>query len=113
MKGAGEDHSHQSRIRGTTINKDYQVPEGENGVPKTRPVVSGNRGMNSHLNNIISPMLQQIGKEAPDTVAVISTEHMLQKIDKLNEKLTEKSKQSTTQGGGGLWLTGRGGYRGV
>ena len=66
--------------------KDHK-PVGENGAPRTRPVVSGNQGMNSHFNNIISGMLQQIGKEAEVRIEVISAEHMLQKIDELNAKL--------------------------
>ena len=54
--------------------------------------------MNSHLNNILAKMVQQVAKETEYRVEVISTEHCLQNIDYLNERLKRKETVSETGG---------------
>ena len=94
----GEDWSHQDRFRSTTINnsaavlplyilvKDHKPPRPD-GIPKTRPVVSGNQGMTVHLNNTLSDLIEPIVALAEDSAEVISTEDSLRKIDDANERL--------------------------
>ena len=64
--------------------KDHKEPR-EDGVPKTRPVVSGNQSLNVHLNNLLAEILEPIASAAEDSPEVISTEHRLHIIDSFND----------------------------
>ena len=96
----GGDWNQQARFRSTTINESAAVPPmyilikdhkkpGPNGVPRTRPVVSGNSGMNVHLNNTLSEIVEPIARLAADSAEVISTEDSSRIIDDTNMKLKE------------------------
>ena len=52
----------------------------------TRPVVSGNRNINTHLSEFISEILEPIAKEM-NSGEVVSTEEALAKIDSLNQTI--------------------------
>ena len=54
--------------------------------PPTRPVMGGNGGMNTHLSEIISWLLEPIANSMmKNSSEVISDEDLLNKIDKLND----------------------------
>ena len=55
--------------------------------PPSRPVVSGNSGLNRHLSEMISLVIEPVASEA-DGFEVDSTGEMLAKIDELNDKLS-------------------------
>ena len=95
---AGSNWGHEDRFRSVTINKSASVPPlyclvkdhkkmGPGGIPRTRPVVSGNMGANVHLNNLISDLIEPIAGILEETTEVISTEESLRIIDDTNKKL--------------------------
>ena len=57
-----------------------------NTVPPSRPVVNGSEGLNMHLSELISKILEPFAEES-GSYEVNSTGHMLHKIDELNKKL--------------------------
>ena len=107
----GEDWEHQSRIRSTTLNdtaavppmypliKDHKKP-GEGGIPRTRPVVAGNKGMNLHLNELLSDILEPIVALAKENYEAISTEDSLRSIDDMNQVLRERGQDREGRGEG-------------
>ena len=68
--------------------KDHKLWESSKGTaPPTRPVMGGNSGMNTHLSEILSWLLEplatsMLGKSSE----VISGEDLKNKMDTLNEK---------------------------
>ena len=56
--------------------------------PPSRPVVAGNCGLNSHLSELISLVLEPITLEA-DGCEINSTSEMLSRLDNINVKLSE------------------------
>ena len=89
----GEKWGHTSRFRETMLNnsltvcpmyllyKDHKGWDLSKGpVPPTRPVASGNRGMNMHLSELLSEVLEPVADGVEDTYEVISTEDMLAKM---------------------------------
>ena len=101
--GAGSQWDHASRIRETCINhganvgpmyllvKDHkQVEEGE--VPKTRPVVASQGGLNYHLQNLLSEVIEPIAEEVHGGIEVSSTEDLMAKLDTINSKLDKDPK---------------------
>ena len=101
----GAEWGHSDRMRETMLNnslslcplyllyKDHKGWTWEKGpVPPTRPVASGNRGMNMHLSEILSDILEPVADGVADTCEVISTEDMvarLLRVDKSLENWTE------------------------
>ena len=67
------------------------------GTPPTRPVASGNAGMNLHLSEIVSKILTPIANHFDGGIETISGEDILSKIDELNSK----NKDWQKNGGGG------------
>ena len=65
-----KDHKHWNR------NSSEPVP--------SRPVVSGNKGINTHLSELLAEILEPISLEMP-SVEISSTEEALNKISKYNE----------------------------
>ena len=95
----GSDWQHEGRVRETMVNnslavaplyllyKDHKGWTWERGTPPpTRPVASGNRGMNLHLSEVVSSILEPVANTMPDTAEVISCEDMKSRWDRLNEK---------------------------
>ena len=89
----GEGWDHVERMRETMINnslavcplyllykdhKGWDVSKGP--VPPTRPVASGNRGMNLHLSEILSDILEPVADGVKDSCEVISTEDMVARM---------------------------------
>ena len=93
----GSSWNHKDTFRTTCINhtanmpsmymmiKDHKQPDQEE-LPKTRPVVSSQNGMNVHLSNIISEVLEPLA-ERVGTNEIISSEDLLSKVDKVNKQL--------------------------
>ena len=98
ITGNGRNWRHESRFRSMTINKSAAIPPlyclikdhkavGEGGIPRTRPVVSGNLGMNVHLNNHLSDLIEPIANLARESCKAISTEESLRILDDTNKTL--------------------------
>ena len=63
--------------------KDHKpVVEGE--LPKTRPVCSSQQGLNYHLQNTLSDIIEPLAEEVEGSIEVGSTEDLLHEVDKLN-----------------------------
>ncbi|MCP3678952.1 MAG: hypothetical protein GY782_01110, partial [Gammaproteobacteria bacterium] len=97
MLGMGEAWGHGPRIRESLIQQSCVVPPmkllvkdhkkvPEDGVPPTRPVVSASKGINVGLSNIISDVLEPLSRGIKDSGEVISTEHLLNEINSLNQE---------------------------
>merc|ERR1712082_501212 len=97
MLGMGEAWGHGPRIRESLIQQSCVVPPmkllvkdhkkvHEDGVPPTRPVVSASKGINVGLSNIISDVLEPLSRGIKDSGEVISTEHLLNEINSLNQE---------------------------
>ena len=67
-------------------HKDWSFSSGKP-VP-TRPIVSGNGCLNSHLSELVSEIIEPVVLEKTGA-EIQSTEEALAIIDELNEKLTE------------------------
>ena len=67
---------------------------GEDGLPPTRPVVSASGGMNVAFSNLLSDILEPIARAAKNTGEVISSEHLLNKIEALNKNWEDKEKDT-------------------
>ena len=93
----GEDWKHQSRLRETQINhsnnvapvyllvKDHKEYSGSC-PPKTRAVCAANSGMDVHLSNILSPIIEAVADNMKKKDEVISTDDALSRIDSYNLK---------------------------
>ena len=66
----------------------------------TRPVASGNSGMNLHLSEVISLILEPVANVFKEGLEVISKDDMLSKVDDLNEKNAEWTPEK--------WWSGKG-----
>ena len=95
----GSNFGHEDRMAKNTIDKgeqDCQMVllikdhkgwvEESNEPPPSRPVVSGNTGLNCHLSELLSHIIEPITAEAPGN-EIDSTAEMLHIIEQLNEKL--------------------------
>ena len=75
--------------------KDHKHWDIESGKPvPTRPVVSGSRGVNTHISEWLSEIMEPIAARMK-SAEVCSTEEVLSKIDKLNNEI--ESGVDTTQ----------------
>ena len=90
---------HGDRIRSTMINKSlsvcpmyltfkdhkgWSIKDGT--VPPTRPIAGGNTGMNIHISEVVSEMVEPMVDAYEDGNEVISTEEFKAKVEILNEK---------------------------
>ena len=107
----GAEWGHSDRMRETMLNnslslcplyllfkdhKGWSLAKGP--VPPTRPVASGNRGMNMHLSEILSEILEPIADEAKNTCEVISTEDMVAKMLRVDKSLKNWTKYEWLRG---------------
>ena len=92
----GADWQHEERNRETKINKtpalyflvkDHKQYDPARGPPPTRPVAAAINGMNVHLSEIISDVLEPVAAARDDSAEVISTDDLLSKVDEYNNKL--------------------------
>ena len=94
----GQNWDQVERVRETVINgshtvcpmyllyKDHKGWKWEDGgVPPTRPIASGNQGMNMHLSEIISEIVEPLVDEFEGGFETISTEDMQARFIGLNE----------------------------
>ena len=65
--------------------KDHK-PLGADGLPPTRPVVGASKAINVALRNIINDIIESLGKSMHYSGEVISSEHLLNNINNLNNK---------------------------
>ena len=106
ITNCGANWKHESRMDKNIVDKGEQVcpmvllikdHKGwthESGTPPpSRPVVSGNCGLNSHLSELISLVMEQVTSEANGN-EIDSTTEMLYRIERLNEKLEKKANGS-------------------
>ena len=107
--GMGEAWGHESRIRESLIQHSCVVPPmkllvkdhkplGPDGLPPTRPVVGASRGMNVALSNILSDVIEPVSKTIPNSGDVLSSEHLLSEINKLNEVWASQPPAGSDQG---------------
>ena len=73
MLNAGQDHGHETRVRGNLISQADTIPEMHtlikdhkplrDGV-RTRPVVNGSGSMNTPLNNQVNGLIEQVARNS-------------------------------------------------
>ena len=106
MAGLGKHWDQVGRMRETMINHSTLVPPmyllckdhktvKPGDLPSTRPVVSGCKGMNLNLNDILSDILEPLTR-AMESDEMISTEDALHLVDTLNKDF-EKHESDDTQ----------------
>ena len=96
----GDYWGHSDRIRESCIHKSEEIPPmrllikdhkkvqpGE--LPSTRPVVNASKGMNVPLSDILSDILEPLVSEMEKSAEVISSEHLLHEVDKVNQKFSQ------------------------
>ena len=59
---------------------------GLGGAPPTRPIASGNQGMNVHISELNSEVIESVVTAYDGGVEVISTEDMIARLEELNER---------------------------
>ena len=107
----GKSHGHTSRVRETWINKSMQVcpmyltykdhkgwKSGDGTIPPTRPIASGNSGMNPHLSEILSDVIEPIVDNMEEGNEAISTEDFVASLMELNTKMEEEAKKDRWDG---------------
>ena len=95
----GKNWEHQDRIRETMMGESLSVcpvsllykdhkgwKNGSGTIPPTRSVAGGHVGMNMHLSEIISDILEPIVETLTDGDEVISTEDLVANIEDTNEE---------------------------
>ena len=107
MSNCGSNWKHEDRMHKNTLDKGEQVcpmvllikdhkgwsPD-MNTPPPSRPVVSGNCGLNSHLSDLISLIMEPVTSEA-NGFEVDSTSEMLHRINLLNDRIDGQTHEQT------------------
>ena len=71
----------------TLLIKDHKKwSPGSEGPPPSRPVISGNSGLNCHLSDLISMVIEPIAYEASGN-EIDSTDSMIARINRINKEL--------------------------
>ena len=99
----GSDWLHESRHREIVINHSQEVAilamlykdhkgwsPNKGGHPPFRPVALANKGVNIHLSDIVSDILEPVASAMEGSNEVDSTDDMLSKSDKINSKYEGK-----------------------
>ena len=107
----GKYWEHSPRIRETTMGeglsicplsllfKDHKGWRSDSGtVPPTRPVVGGHLGVNMHLSEIVSDVLDPVVGTYKGGMEIISTEDLLARIDIINEETKGWTRKSYWEG---------------
>ena len=100
MFRAGDTWNHNDRVRETMLGegvascpvsllfKDHKGwVNGSTSIPPTRHVASGNVGMNLHLSELVSDILEPVVGSLVGGTEGISTEDLLAQIDELNLRM--------------------------
>ena len=102
----GENWDHTERMRETCLNHSCSVsalyllikdhkPTKPGDLPATRPVCSGCNGMDVHLSNILSEIIDAIANSMEDKIEVVSTEDFINKIDGYNAEIDRQENSGT------------------
>ena len=110
ITNCGSNWRHEDRMCKNVLDKGEQVcnmvllvkdhknwKPGSDSPPPSRPVVSGNTGLNCHLSEMLSLILEPITSQA-NGHEVDSTLEMLSKVEGLNEKFLSSSIENSSQG---------------
>ena len=98
----GKSWNHQDRVRETLMGesmsvcpvsllyKDHKgwVPGGGS-KPPTRPVAGGHLGINLHISEVVSDILDPVVELVEGGKEIISTEDMVAKVEMLNDKMKD------------------------
>ena len=104
---AGADWKHQDRMRETRISHSLTVaaldlaykdhkgwkPD-DGGPPPSRPIAKANEGVNIHLSDLISEVLEPFKSAMQGALEVISTDDFLSKCDHYNTRVKTESTNS-------------------
>ena len=89
----GADWKHHDRLRETQINHSkcvapfyLLVKDHKSGPLSTRPVCGAVNGMDVHLSNILSPIIETVADEMKEKDEVISTDDALSRVNSFNDK---------------------------
>ena len=89
----GADWKHHDRLRETQINHSkcvapfyLLVKDHKSGPLSTRPVCGAVNGMDVHLSNILSPIVETVADEMKEKDEVISTYDALSRVNSFNDK---------------------------
>ena len=107
----GKGWGHTDRVRETMLGEGVAVcpvsllfkdhkgwKNGSTSVPPTRHVAGGHRGMNLHLSEVLSDILEPLVGTIQEGVEVISTEDLLARVDSLNKDFTGWTSSSWWEG---------------
>ena len=101
----GSDWSHETRHRETRLNKSCAIPvlrllfkdhknwKPTDGPPPTRPVCGANTGMNVHLSDLVSMVLEPLASSLPGSWEVISTDDYISRHEEYNTNCDETAKR--------------------
>ena len=97
----GENHGHTDRVvkskvtrSGNQANLSLLYKDHKAGH-KTRPVASGNESYNLGLSNGVSEVMEAVSKGKSKPYSVISSEDMLARMGKYNERIERKNEEWT------------------
>ena len=63
---------------------------GDNGVPKSRPIVGASKGLTTPLGELLSDLIEPLSRMNEDSDEAQSTEEVMRKIEEANKILAEK-----------------------
>ena len=97
MFNVGEGHGHSKKFRESYLGRDMPAPlyilvkdhkkMGANGLPKTRPVVTGCSSYNVGMSELCSEVLEGVFKNMKQKVGMISLEDLLSRLHNFNEMI--------------------------
>ena len=100
MNNSGENWNHMSRIMESKTSKSRNTAKmrllykDHKAVPrKTRPLVTGNTSDTLGLSNTVSEVIEAVANNSKDAHELVSTEDLLAKTKKYNQKAEERSKR--------------------
>ena len=67
------------------------------GLPPTRPVASGNSGMNMHFSELVSNVMEPVANMVEGGMEIISTDDMISKINKRNEDKIKRRNEDSSE----------------
>ena len=70
-------------------------PTGDNGVPKSRPIVGATKGLTTALGEMISDIIEPIARMNPDQCEAQSTEELMREIEDSNVKMKSRKMEET------------------
>ena len=70
-------------------------PVGNNGVPKSRPVVGAAQGLTTPIGDLISDIIEPLARVEPNKTEAQSTEELIRSIQEANSYLREVRDDST------------------